>query len=441
MIPPNDFPSDDEFVAGVKRKPDAGRNGRRRDTQPPPDDDDVPPPRDEDAPPGGADGAGSTADPPATPPMTASEVLAVERAPIRVYPTGLSRLDTLTGGGIPTRALTAIVARTGAGKTGFALGLAQHIVRDSGVPALYVSTELDADEAAARSAALELGVPHRDILTGTISRAVARQAIEGFRLHVIGWDGIGRGAAALAQLRAAARAVAALHGVPPLLVVDYLQMLVEEDPRMVRLGASAIASGLRALGQELDTATIGVSSTARAFYRPSREAEDRDDPLFYLAAAKESGDIEFAAANVIFLDVAPEHTEGSYAARIVVAKARRGETGFVGAQFDGPSGRWTADETALRAMTGAARGAKAAERQAEQDDQKVLVAVRQHGPRAWRTLRDLSGVGSGRADRARARLLAGGRIEEGEEAYTDTAGRERTRSVLRATASSDGGGR
>lgn len=365
------------------------------------------------------------------PPPLAADVLALDRPALRTYTTGLRRLDDLIGGGIPTRAVSFVVARTGAGKSGFVLCVGRQIVREHQVPVLYVSTELDADECAARLAAIELRDPHRDILAGKVARSVARHSVTGLPIHVLGCESVGRGAAGLTSIQQAVTLLAEEYETPPVLIVDYLQMLVEDDPAKVRLGVSAAANGMRELAQELDAAVLCVSSTSRAFYRPPN-GDEGDDPLFYLAAAKESGDVEFAAANVLYLDVLPEHSGGVYPARIVVAKARRGETGFVGAAFHGPTGLWESNQGALRAMSGAARAAKAKAEKEGEDDARVLEVIQAHGPRSWRDLRDMTGISKARSDQAKGRLMAAGKVTTQLEEYQDSLDRTQKRTVIAA---------
>jgi hypothetical protein len=367
------------------------------------------------------------------PPLLAAQVLALDRSPVRVYPTGMGGLDALIGGGIPTRALSVVVARTGAGKTGYALTLARHITRTCGVPILYISTELDDDECCARIAALELHKPYSEILTGVIPRVIAREAVTGLHFHVVGCDQLEHGGAqALDLVQTSALAVSSLYGVPPLVVVDYLQMLADDDPRQIRMNVTTVARQLRGLSQRLDAAVLGVSSCARNFYRPHRGGDDEaDDPLTYLAAAKESGDIEFAAANVIFLDVGDKHDDdGQVPGRAIVAKARRGVRGMVGTRHDGPVGGWTEHHASLGSMNGHARATRASKYEAAGDDERVLAVVLTHGPRAWRDLRAVTGVRGGRADQARARLLISGAIVEIDEPYLNARGQKCLRQVL-----------
>lgn len=105
----------------------------------------------------------------------------------------------------------------------------------------------------------------------------------------------------------------------------------------------------------------------------------------------------------------------AHPARVVVAKARRGSIGFVGARFDGPSGRWSEDGAIAAAMSSGVRQARAEQRKHEADDAVMAQAIEgaaqagtHRSPRAWRTQ---GGLPEGRTTAAIARLVApGGRF-------------------------------
>jgi enoyl-CoA hydratase/carnithine racemase len=152
-----------------------------------------------------------------------------------------------------------------------------------------------------------------------------------------------------------------------------------------------IATGLRKLAQDHDAAVIVVSSVARAFYSAARAEQLRalDDPTAYLTAAKESGDVDYASAAVLFLDVAAEG-EGYRNARINVAKSRHGEPGVVGARFYGASGRWEADDAAAVGL--ATVSASRRSKKLEENRQKILNALARNPGAAWRVIQKDSGI-------------------------------------------------
>lgn len=350
-------------------------------------------------------------------PPLACDALAIDRPPLITYSTGIDELDQRLGGGITTRSQSVVVARTGAGKSGLAINIAIHIMHTYGIPVLYISSELEIDECSMRFAANLLDVSIRDLLNGHIPRERAREALSNHPIHIVDADAINDRSVcrddegiAEGRLRVLANAIAHItdrYGKRPLVIADYLQELADPDPRNVRMGVSGMARALRVISQRYDLCVFAVSSTGRAFYRQPKEGAD--DPLTYLGAAKESGDIEFAVVNLLYLDVATEPVNGVFPARIVVAKARRGTLGFVGASFHGPSGRWTANEQAAAALSGPHR-----KKRGEEADKDLMRAEIENAARAgdFRTKAAWRGkpLGQRRSDAAIDALIKNGSV-------------------------------
>lgn len=352
-----------------------------------------------------------------------SEVISRHRDPIRTYPTGFLDLNLLIGGGLKSRTLTVVLGPPGAGKSGFAVSLSLEYAQD-GRATLYVSTELESDEMAMRHAAPTLGVPWTALEgpDGMMKRGdEVRAVLEGKRIKCIGAEML-LGLNTDEVLELIARAVADMktefaleHA--PLVIVDYMQDLArggkEEN---LRGRISDIATKLRGLSQSCDCAVLAISSVSRSWYGPQKAETMRSSEYadIYLSAAKESGDVDYAAATVLFLDVDPEGGD-SRPARIAVAKARRGRTGFAGARFDGPTGRWTPDAACVDIMSPAAR----AERKAASNDEmyeervmKALAAAPSEYSMSTESLRHLSGIGNGsQISAAVERLIGSGKVK------------------------------
>lgn len=293
--------------------------------------------------------------------MPVGEIAKLRTPPVRSYPSRSPHLDSLIGGGISTRQVLCLLGPPGAGKSAWAvdasLGLSAQL------PVLIASTELERKELNARIAGNVMDKPWSAIVRGNVPDAWIEEALAGIPIHVIGSSELPRdGAKALAEIEADATDIAKEVGTPPVIVIDYLQDLARGVERDVRARIGDLASDLRAMSQRLDCAIVMVSSVARSYYSPKRAAELRamNDPTVYLAAAKESGDVDYASAVVLFLDVEEDDGENKpvRAARIAVAKSRHGRTGFAGARFSGLNGRWTADDAAVPEMGRPAKDAK-----------------------------------------------------------------------------------
>lgn len=365
------------------------------------------------------------------------DVAARPRPPVRTYPTKVPALNDLLGGGAKTRQLLIVAAPPADGKSALAVDFTIEFEL-AGLPTLYVSTELESDELLARYAGDVLGVAWTDIVGGKVDPARVRAAVARRRIYVVGAEDVPLdGDQALALVGQRASEVAAREGVMPHVVIDYMQDMARGgDEAGVRGRVGRIATMCRAMSQELDCPVWAVSSVSRAYYGAAKAAamRDSDDARIYLAAAKESGDVDFAAATVLFLDVGPPGDAGERDARIAVAKCRHGRTGFVGAVFDGATGRWRADESAIGRLTGGVDGGKRAQERDSEDDARVLERASRFAlagaPQVKSALREACGMKAQRADAAVSRLLASGKLELRDHVRVDAYHRAQRARVL-----------
>lgn len=321
----------------------------------------------------------------------AADVAAQDTPPIRSYSTGFPDLDALIGGGISTRQETTLIAPPGAGKTAWAVSVALTIERE--LPILYASTELEAHELMARFAGNVLDEAWSAIARGRTSRGVLVESLRERRLYLLGCDVVPPdGFAALEMIEREAKRVGELHSVPPLVIVDYLQDLARGTEKDLRARTGNLATAFRRMSQRLDCPLLVVSSVGRAYYSPRRAAELRelDEPTAYLAAAKESGDVDYASAVVLFLDVEDDQEKSERAVRIAVAKSRHGRPGFAGARFAGASGRYRADATAASSMSEEGREDGSIDDKLLEEEDKVVEAVKRMHARGERDLATLT---------------------------------------------------
>lgn len=321
-------------------------------------------------------GAAAPQPPPRLPPTAAQVVRdAAGRPPERVYPTGIQQLDKLIGGGWRSRQLALLIGPPGAGKTAFACWSATLIQEH--LPVLYASTELESLEVAQRAYSVRSGVPLDHVTRGEVTSEEVAAALEAQNIRVLGCDEL-EGPDPLKVIAEHARAMRDHLGVPPVVIVDYVQQLARTLPDRTRLVLTEVARQLRKLAQELDAPVLAVSSTSRAAYGRTAKAQAQrdidatgeDDPRDMLAAGKESGDLEYSAAVVIYLDVATAADEaGDYPARLRVAKARRGHAGDAGVVFSGPTGRWWPSPDAVDKLGPAGRAAAKAEREGQRREE------------------------------------------------------------------------
>lgn len=253
--------------------------------------------------------------------------------------TGLSELDRRTQGLEPGN-LIVVAARPAMGKSSLALGFVEHAAIANGVPAAFISTEMNDEELMLRVHASFGRVPLAALRSGQLNdadmdRLVAAQAlITAAPLHLECRSGL-----TPAALRARARRLAHRHGIK-LLVVDYLQRMTVPGSRENRTNiVGEISNALKDLAMELRIPVVALSQLSRA-------VDDRPNKHPMLSDLRDSGTIEQDADIVAFIyrEAYYDETKDKSKAEIDIAKQRNGPTGsfevtFLGqfTKFDNPA--------------------------------------------------------------------------------------------------------
>jgi len=248
-------------------------------------------------------------------------------------PTGIADLDKSIGGGLHAEGAYALVGPTGRGKTGLALQVSRAVAAHQ--PVLYFTSELSRRQILARAAAPILARPWSRLYGLPPDEAhIITVALEGLRLRTVEV----RRETVLADVIAR---VSDADGAEPFVVVDYLQhaarRLVPDD---LRLATAALMDQLTEWARASRSAALILSATARGFHLGNENRTATD----FVISGKESGDVEYDAAGVFFLDCAPCPPGGTSSARLHVAKSRFQGTGAtVGLRFDGALGCFAPD--------------------------------------------------------------------------------------------------
>jgi hypothetical protein len=152
-----------------------------------------------------------------------------------------------------------------------------------------------------------------------------------------------------------------------------------------------------------------------------------DDPTAFLGAAKESGDIEFDCATLMFLDVDKLHEGAEKPARIAVARCRVGDVGFVGIRAQLAIGKFEEDPKALVEMSAESRQQKREQYTSEKAAEVLIRAVRALPGRPWRDIQTAAtkgtGVNRGQIEDAKKSLIENGVLIE-HDRYDITTGRK-----------------
>jgi replicative DNA helicase len=247
-------------------------------------------------------------------------------------PTGLDVLDRklCTGGWMPGE-LTVIAARPGRGKSWLALQTIVACGRNK-IPALLFSLEMSESQVLRRILAVMTGIPFSRftkpyMLTADDWKLLeeARTELNTFPLTI---DSTSKLTAQ--ELIARARMAVKRYGVR-LIAVDYLQILSfktdKPEARFIAVGDAANA--LASLAKDENVAAIAVASL-------TEKGSRAHDALPSMADIRQSGDVQYCAANVILLHREAENEQShGWPARIIVEKQRQGEEGSVLVNFTG----------------------------------------------------------------------------------------------------------
>lgn len=243
-------------------------------------------------------------------------------------PSGYAALDDMLGG-FRAGDLVILAGRPSMGKTAFACNLILRSARDEQIPVLFISLEMGsllvAERLAAAHSKIDLHAMQRGTATADERRQFCEATGELAGLSVSLDDSPSR---TVGEIGALARRHKRKYGLG-LLVVDYLQLILPENPRDNRQDQVALMSRrMKALARELGCPVVCVAQL-------NREAAKNSDTRPRLHHLRESGAIEQDADTVLLV-----HRESYYSqqnppagqgdpAELIVAKQRNGPTGTV----------------------------------------------------------------------------------------------------------------
>lgn len=242
--------------------------------------------------------------------------------------TGLKQLDNALNGGMYP-GLYFLGGQTGAGKTSFAMQLAETIAAQQ-QPVLFISLEMGRFELAGRSLARLMYIDGRQewttghILNGNADGAIVAAYMEKYR-ELVGrhlWISEGCFNMTAETVRNEALELQAKTGKAPVIFVDYLQLLKSVDPKITDARGTIDANiyFLKRLSVELNTPIIALSS----FNRISNGDNEPKMQNF-----KESGAIEYSGDVLIGLNRIDQEENTTHCRRLElkILKNRRGKVG------------------------------------------------------------------------------------------------------------------
>ncbi|MDQ3728479.1 MAG: replicative DNA helicase [Actinomycetota bacterium] len=265
---------------------------------------------------------------------TRLEELAEGKRDLTGTPSGFSDLDALTGGFQPGN-LIIIAARPSMGKSALVANIAENVAIDKRLPVAFFSLEMSETELAHRFLASQAKIPGEKLRKGQVKSLWPKVLKASNRLEKAPiWLDTSSDLSIL-EVRAKARRLYSKEGGLGLIIVDYMQLMRTDDPRLSRVEqVGSISRGLKLLAGELNVPVLALSQLSRA-------PELRPDKKPILSDLRESGNLEQDADLVCFIfraeyykDEPDEDTRGK--AEIIVAKHRNGPTGHVELAFLSP---------------------------------------------------------------------------------------------------------
>lgn len=252
---------------------------------------------------------------------------------------GITALDAGTAGGLRANQLTILAARPSVGKSSLACQYAVHTARNHG-PVLMVTAEMTWAELAERIVVQEAEVDFGRVRNGTLTRGEAEQMVAaGGDLSGIPLDVMDAPTITVRDIIAKARSVKRKRGGLSLVVIDYLQLLTPDNPRLPRQEqVSQMSRELKNGAKSLECPILCLAQLNRDSEKNSRAPK--------LSDLRESGAIEQDADNVMFL-WRPDDQQKD-AVEVVVAKQRSGPTGKVPLKWGGRHVRFDSAGEAAR---------------------------------------------------------------------------------------------
>jgi replicative DNA helicase len=252
-------------------------------------------------------------------------------------PSGFADLDKITGGFQPGN-LIIFAARPSMGKSAVVANIADFVAVEKKQPVAFFSLEMSETELAHRFLACRASISGSKLREGKVKSEwnkilKASNQLESAPIWIDTSADL-----SILELRAKARRLYSKAGGLGLVIVDYMQLMRADDPRMSRVEqVGSISRGLKLLASELGVPVIGLSQLSRA-------PEQRPDKRPMLSDLRESGNLEQDSDVVCFIFrqeyYEPENQDVAGLAEVIIAKHRNGPIGKVELAFQAPYPRF-----------------------------------------------------------------------------------------------------
>ncbi len=262
------------------------------------------------------------------------EILASNKSDIAGIPTGWYDFDKLTSGLKGTQ-LIILAARTGMGKTAFALNMGTNIAINTGKTVAIFTLEMGAEQLVNRMISSVGQIEGTKLSTGKLFSEDWKRVNEAMsqlgdtNIYIDDSPGITVG-----DIRAKCRRLASSEKGLGIVIIDYLQ-LIQGSSRYAgnrQQEVAEISRSLKTMAIELDVPVVALSQL-------SRPVDLRADKRPMLPDLRESGSIEQDADIVAFLymedyyDKEKKRPDGGAPCELIIAKHRNGPTATINLYF------------------------------------------------------------------------------------------------------------
>lgn len=245
--------------------------------------------------------------------------------------TGFYDFDALTGGGFQPGQLIIVCGRPGMGKSSLAHQLAFTIAVDHNAPTMIFSLEMSGEEINKRFLSSESQIEMVYFTTGKLSNGQwesLAQAVGVVDVPTLMIDD-STGSTPL-QIRSKLRKAILEHGQVKLVVIDYLQLMVDSSSNRLPQMIGAVTRELKLLARECNVPIMLLSQL-------NRGVEDRTNKRPMLSDLRDSGRIEEDADMVLGVyrdEYYNPDTPDRGVAELSIMKNRSGATGTIKLLFE-----------------------------------------------------------------------------------------------------------
>lgn len=244
-------------------------------------------------------------------------------------PTGYKAVDWRLDGGMRGGELIVVAGRPAMGKTGFLMGIADHVASNVGPVAVF-SLEMPTEQLNMRSLARSAGLPISKLRDGSklddADWPHLTSAVQHLTETPIYVDETG--SISFPEIVSRSRSIKRRHGLA-LVAIDYLQLIALGNEERHDLKIGAVTRGAKLLAKQLGVPVLLLSQLNRGL-------ESRPNKRPMVSDLRDSGTIEQDADIIILLyrdEVYHEDTPDKGVAEAIVAKQRNGAIGTAHLEF------------------------------------------------------------------------------------------------------------